>query len=144
MEDKNLSTDRKSQQHLQEGYLSDSIVNDLAEFHAMDRALHHFGLNDSEKMIIYEIVAAILHLGNIQFEESPNDSHGGCRIIENDQQQTVDPFGSTLSNSLNFEHITGRNILNNHEVNSIMTIIMATIVPLLIMPLWPFGFGDSY
>ncbi|XP_075678552.1 myosin heavy chain 95F jaguar [Dermatophagoides pteronyssinus] len=84
MEDKNLSTDRKSQQHLQEGYLSDSIVNDLAEFHAMDRALHHFGLNDSEKMIIYEIVAAILHLGNIQFEESPNDSHGGCRIIEND------------------------------------------------------------
>ncbi|XP_027203045.2 transmembrane protein 19 [Dermatophagoides pteronyssinus] len=70
--------------------------------------------------------------------------HNRRRIIENDQQQTVDPFGSTLSNSLNFEHITGRNILNNHEVNLIMTIIMATIVPLLIMPLWPFGFGDSY
>ncbi|OTF76177.1 myosin heavy chain 95F-like protein, partial [Euroglyphus maynei] len=86
-EDKHLAGDRKSQQHLNEGHLSDSIVNDLAEFQAMDRALHHFGVDETGKIIIYEIVAAILHLGNIQFEESPNDSHGGCRVAEHNDSR---------------------------------------------------------
>lgn len=74
--------------------------------------------------------------------------HRRRRIVECEQQ--IDPFGSTLSSSScdqsgsNLEHITGKDILDNHEVNLLMTIIMATIVPLIIMPLWPFGFGDSY
>ncbi|UXI22000.1 hypothetical protein NH340_JMT07943 [Sarcoptes scabiei] len=81
-EDQKLSVDRKSKQHLKEGYLSDSIVNDLAEYHAMESAFKHFGVSEEDKIIIFKIVAAILHLGNISFEESPNDSHGGCRVRE--------------------------------------------------------------
>ncbi|OTF83092.1 hypothetical protein BLA29_005109 [Euroglyphus maynei] len=68
--------------------------------------------------------------------------HHRRRIIEREQQ--IDPYGSTSDYSSNLEHITGRDILDNHEVNLLMTIIMATIIPLIIMPLWPFGFGDSY
>lgn len=31
-------------------------------------------------MEIYTMVAAVLHLGNITFEENPEDTKGGCRI----------------------------------------------------------------
>lgn len=31
-------------------------------------------------MEIYTMVAAVLHLGNITFEDNPEDTKGGCRI----------------------------------------------------------------
>lgn len=88
-ENQTLANERKSAQHLKEGHLSDSIVNDLSEFAAMDRALEHFGVTNEDKLDIYKIVAAVLHLGNINFEESPNDSHGGCRVMEDSDSQAA-------------------------------------------------------
>lgn len=79
-EDKQLPAGRKSEQHKKEGYLQDSIVNDLADYRAMDSALDHFGVSPAEKATIYQIVAAILHLGNVQFEEAADNSAGGCRV----------------------------------------------------------------
>ena len=34
------------------------------------------GLSDKERLAIYSVVAAVLHLGNIEFEEIVDDSRG--------------------------------------------------------------------
>jgi myosin-6 len=38
------------------------------------------GLPDSEKLAIYMTVAGVLHLGNVTFEESAEDTKGGCQV----------------------------------------------------------------
>ena len=38
------------------------------------------GLQEAERMSIYSVVAAVLHLGNISFEDNPEDTKGGCRL----------------------------------------------------------------
>lgn len=40
------------------------------------QALTRVGMTEAEKTAVYCIVAAVLHLGNIQFEEDPNDARG--------------------------------------------------------------------
>lgn len=37
-------------------------------------------MSESERLSVYSAVAAILHLGNIQFEDNPDDVRGGCRL----------------------------------------------------------------
>jgi len=37
-------------------------------------------MSERERHSIYAAVAAILHLGNIQFEDNPDDVRGGCRL----------------------------------------------------------------
>lgn len=83
---KNLSQSRMSTQHKVDGHLNDAIVNDLNDFQAMDKALSHFGVDEEGRARIYQIVAAILHLGNIEFEESPDDTRGGCRVRETSRE----------------------------------------------------------
>lgn len=38
------------------------------------------GLSATDRQNIYTIVAAVLHLGNVTFEDNPDDCKGGCRI----------------------------------------------------------------
>lgn len=38
------------------------------------------GLADNERLQIYTTVAAVLHLGNVEFEDNPEDTRGGCRV----------------------------------------------------------------
>lgn len=92
-----LSQKRMSRQHLSEGVLTDAIVNDIEEFNSMDQALEHFGVSKEDKFSIYQIVAAILHLGNIAFEESPDDSRGGCRVkLEPESQEALSNVSQLL------------------------------------------------
>lgn len=44
----------------------------------LDESLSLFGLSETQRGKIYEIVAGILHLGNIQFEEKENR----CYIVD--------------------------------------------------------------
>lgn len=74
--DTKLNANRKSKEHISKGYLTDPIVDDIKDYTATDSALAHFGVNDNERFAIYRIVAAVLHLGNISFEDSPEDSRG--------------------------------------------------------------------
>ena len=46
----------------------------------MEKALTHLGLEDKDKIGVYAVVAAVLHLGNISFEDDPDDQRGGCRV----------------------------------------------------------------
>lgn len=74
--DSKLNANRKSKHHLSDGSLNDPIVDDIKDFAETDSALAHFGVSEAERLAIYTIVAAVLHLGNVSFEDSAEDSKG--------------------------------------------------------------------
>lgn len=78
-----ISDLRKSKEHRSRGSLLDPLLDDVRDFQKTDRALSNIGMSDTERLCIYSSVAAILHLGNIRFEENPEDVRGGCRMTEN-------------------------------------------------------------
>lgn len=47
------------------------------------------GLTEVERMEIYTMVAAVLHLGNITFEDNPEDTKGGSRICANSEKAVL-------------------------------------------------------
>jgi len=42
--------------------------------------MDQMGLATQDKLNIYSTVAAVLHLGNINFEDDPESTKGGCKI----------------------------------------------------------------
>ncbi|XP_043491578.1 myosin heavy chain 95F [Polistes fuscatus] len=78
--EKKLNDAQKSPEQMKKGSLSDPYLDDVEGFNAMDQALTRLGLTDSERMEIYTMVAGVLHLGNITFEDNPEDTKGGSRI----------------------------------------------------------------
>ena len=58
------------------GSLNDPFMDDLKDFQETDAAMTHMGMSDNEKTAIYTIVATVLHLGNISFEENTEDKKG--------------------------------------------------------------------
>lgn len=44
------------------------------------------GLSSQEKLNIYSTVAAVLHLGNVNFEDDPESTKGGCKITAATEQ----------------------------------------------------------
>lgn len=55
----------------------------------MDSALSRLGLSENERLQIYTMVAAVLHLGNIEFEDNPEDTRGGCRVAKGKEKALV-------------------------------------------------------
>jgi len=51
-------------------------MDDIADFKLTDDAMTHMGLSDADKLAIYTIIAGVLHLGNVSFEDSHDDSTG--------------------------------------------------------------------
>ena len=58
-------------QFLAKGALHDIQLDDVGDFELTDKAMSHLGLSDTEKLAIYGIVAGVLHLGNIMFQDDP-------------------------------------------------------------------------
>ncbi|KPM05684.1 hypothetical protein QR98_0041520 [Sarcoptes scabiei] len=58
------------------------------------------------------------------------------RIVE--KMVELDRFGQESTDTI--EHISGCDLLDNHEVNLIMTLIIGTIMPTLAITLWPIDF----
>ncbi|KAM9703485.1 LOW QUALITY PROTEIN: myosin VIa [Menidia menidia] len=77
--DKNILQNRKSPEHLKAGPLKDPLLDDRADFQRMSDAMKKIGLDDSEKLDLFRVVAGVLHLGNVDFEEAGSTS-GGCTI----------------------------------------------------------------
>uniref|UniRef100_A0AAG5DWS3 Myosin motor domain-containing protein n=1 Tax=Anopheles atroparvus TaxID=41427 RepID=A0AAG5DWS3_ANOAO len=75
----------KSRVHVTKGPLKDPILDDHDDFQQLDQALGRLGLGEPQRVQIYSLVAAVLHLGNISFEENPEDTNGGCRITQGSQ-----------------------------------------------------------
>lgn len=65
---------------MQKGGLHDIQLDDVSDFKLTDDAMSQMGLNESEKLGIYGIVAGVLHLGNICFEED-TESKGRRQIF---------------------------------------------------------------
>lgn len=59
--------------------LQDTILDDVRDFQRTHTALGHLGLSDEDRLMVYATIAAVLHLGNISFEDS-GDTKDGCRI----------------------------------------------------------------
>ena len=78
--DKKIENSQKSNDHVSRGPLSDPILDDFNDFAELDQALSRIGLDADLRTDIYSLVAAVLHLGNINFEDDPEDSKGGCRV----------------------------------------------------------------
>ncbi|CAB1342763.1 unnamed protein product, partial [Coregonus sp. 'balchen'] len=78
--DKQILQNRKSPE--------DPLLDDQGDFNRMCGAMKKIGLDDTEKLDLFRVVAGVLHLGNIDFEEAGSTS-GGC-TIKNQSSQTVE------------------------------------------------------
>lgn len=61
---------------LQQGPLHDINRDDVKDFQRTWAAMDHMGITDNEKMAIFAIIAGVLHLGNIAFEDDVEDKKG--------------------------------------------------------------------
>ncbi|KAI1728643.1 myosin head (motor domain) domain-containing protein [Ditylenchus destructor] len=77
---KNIPADRKSKECISQGTLEDLMVDDYANFQRLYRALIDVGLEGKILEDLFRTLAGILHLGNIVFDDSANDSKGGSCI----------------------------------------------------------------
>uniref|UniRef100_A0A8C1DD64 Unconventional myosin-VI n=1 Tax=Cyprinus carpio carpio TaxID=630221 RepID=A0A8C1DD64_CYPCA len=74
--------------HGKVGALKDPLLDDLGDFNRMVVAMKKIGLDDTEKLNLFRVVSGVLHLGNIDFEETGSTS-GGC-ILKNQTSQTLE------------------------------------------------------
>ncbi|XP_005210733.1 unconventional myosin-VI isoform X2 [Bos taurus] len=77
--DKQILQNRKTPEHLKAGSLKDPLLDDHGDFVRMCTAMKKIGLDDEEKLDLFRVVAGVLHLGNIDFEEAGSTS-GGCNL----------------------------------------------------------------
>lgn len=88
--EKQIPDARKSDDHLNEGALSDPIVDDFVQTiqtSSLDEALSQLGLREEDKRDdIYSLVAAVLHLGNIKFESVSEDARDACRVTKSSEE----------------------------------------------------------
>ncbi|XP_034017504.1 myosin VIa isoform X3 [Thalassophryne amazonica] len=86
--DKQILQNRKSPEQLKSGALKDPLLDDHSDFTRMVVAMKKIGLDDTEKLDLFRVVAGVLHLGNIGFEEAGSTS-GGC-AIRNQSSKTLE------------------------------------------------------
>lgn len=54
--------------------MKDPLLDDHGDFIRMCTAMKKIGLDDEEKLDLFRVVAGVLHLGNIDFEEAGSTS----------------------------------------------------------------------
>ncbi|XP_075410982.1 unconventional myosin-VI [Tenrec ecaudatus] len=92
--DKQILQNRKSPEHLKAGALKDPLLDDHGDFIRMCTAMKKIGLGDEEKLDLFRVVAGVLHLGNIDFEEAGSTS-GGCNL-KNKSTQSLEHCAELL------------------------------------------------
>jgi myosin-6 len=66
--------------YLNPASLHDPNLQDREEFSHLTHSMDCIGLTPSEKADLFRVVAAVLHLGNVSFEENTNDKKGGSVV----------------------------------------------------------------
>lgn len=102
-----IGDDYKSDCHKLTGPLKDPFLDDYNSFQNIDQAMSALGFVETEKLKFYEMIAAILHLGNVNFE---NDGEG-CRVTDTSQKSLE--FAATL---LHFDILELRKSLTSKEI----------------------------
>ncbi|ELT99775.1 hypothetical protein CAPTEDRAFT_154601 [Capitella teleta] len=87
--EKRLNQNQKSAQFLKHGSLLDIQLDDQNDFGLTDRAMSSMGMSDNEKLAIYSVVAGVLHLGNICFEDDHDDKKGGCKMSASSEASLI-------------------------------------------------------
>ncbi|XP_018568271.1 myosin heavy chain 95F isoform X2 [Anoplophora glabripennis] len=87
--ERKLGSGQKSADHNSKGPLKDILLDDMGDFTELDKALSRLGMSDGERLQIYTTVAAVLHLGNIEFEDNPEDTRGGCRVAASKEKSLI-------------------------------------------------------
>lgn len=67
------------------------------KFTKVDQILSSLKISDNEKSVIYKHLAAILHLGEIQFETNAGDSDSGAKVTKSTENHVN--IASELINS---------------------------------------------
>ncbi|XP_077444123.1 unconventional myosin-VI-like [Stigmatopora argus] len=83
--DQQIPENRKSSEHAKAGPLKDPLLDDHGDFRRMLEAMKKIGLDDAEKLDLFRVVAGVMHLGNVDFEEAGSTS-GGCSIKKQSEQ----------------------------------------------------------
>ncbi|KAG7236925.1 hypothetical protein INR49_000106, partial [Caranx melampygus] len=68
--DKQIMQNRKSPEHMKSGPLKDPLLDDHGDFNRMSVAMKKIGLDDTEKLDLFRVVAGVLHLGNNQSSQT--------------------------------------------------------------------------
>ncbi|XP_065211254.1 myosin heavy chain 95F-like isoform X1 [Planococcus citri] len=84
--EKTLKPNQISANHKKRGNLKDPLLDDVIDFQNVDRALSSIELSEAEKYNIYSVVAAVLHLGNIEFEENTDNNKGGSKVVDQSEK----------------------------------------------------------
>jgi len=61
-------------QHKKKGFLKDILLNDQRDYQKVEAAMKQMGISKDEMMEIFQVVAGVLHLGNIIFEDAGGSS----------------------------------------------------------------------
>ncbi|XP_073228472.1 unconventional myosin-VI-like isoform X3 [Porites lutea] len=65
--------------YLNRGTIKDKNLDDASDYRRMEESMNKVGFSEEEKANIFKVVAAVLHIGNIAFEES-QDKDGGSAM----------------------------------------------------------------
>lgn len=65
--------------YLKQGSIKDKNLDDAVDFDRMDESMNKVGFSEDEKANIFKVVAVVLHIGNIAFEDS-GDKDGGSMV----------------------------------------------------------------
>lgn len=126
--DKNIPANRKSKEHSLKGSLKDPQMDDLKDFEECDKAMDHIGLSQEDKMNIYLTVAAVLHIGNIEFEDDPDSSKGGCRLSAKGGVQALQICSKMLGlESSELEKALISRVMQAHRGGKLGTVIMVPL-----------------
>lgn len=65
---------------MKQGSIKDKNLDDVADYRRMDDSMNKVGFSDEEKANIFKVIAAVLHVGNISFEDSA-DKDGNSKDL---------------------------------------------------------------
>uniref|UniRef100_H2YSJ5 Unconventional myosin-VI n=1 Tax=Ciona savignyi TaxID=51511 RepID=H2YSJ5_CIOSA len=108
-----------SDEHKEKGGLKDILLNDYADYTKLVGSMKQIGVSHDDMLDIFQVVAGVLHIGNITFEEG-GDSSGGCIVSETSAksiQITSQLLG--LDASALTEALTTRSMRSAGESNTI-------------------------
>uniref|UniRef100_A0A1I7VVB9 Myosin motor domain-containing protein n=1 Tax=Loa loa TaxID=7209 RepID=A0A1I7VVB9_LOALO len=70
----------KDRRGKQDADLHDGILDDYVDFQRLLKGLYSIDFDTQELNTIFNVIAAILHLGDVHFVENAEDTKGGCMV----------------------------------------------------------------
>lgn len=68
-------------------FARDPMVDDFQDFGRLMKAFGLAGFTEKQQSFVLQTIAGLLHLGNVEFEENPDDRKGGCQVAVASQSQ---------------------------------------------------------